>query len=191
VNDDVTPAPATTYGTHKAINELLIADYSRHGRINGRCLRLPIVLTRPGAPQPTVSDWVAGIVRNPLCGLDVIAPLAPNTTIPVISAGAVVAALIRLHNMPASDLPPNRAFNLPALTVTVAELAEAARRRGATGTIRYAPDPQVQTIVGGWPRRFVSDRATRLGIMADADLDALISDYLDHKEDDHVRNANV
>ena len=54
VNDDVTPAPATTYGTHKAINELLIADYSRHGRIDGRCLRLPIVLTRPGAPQPTV-----------------------------------------------------------------------------------------------------------------------------------------
>lgn len=183
VGDEVAPAPQTTYGSHKAINELLIADYSRHGRIDGRALRLPIVLTRPGAPQPAVSDRVAGIVREPLRGLDLAAPLAPETPVPIVSAGAAVAALAKLHDLPAEALPAKRAFNLPALTVTVAEMAAAVKRRGATGSIGYAPDPKMQAIVDGWPTRFVSDQADRLGIAPDADLDALISDHLDHRDD--------
>ena len=182
VGDDLNPVPATTYGTHKAINELLIADYSRLGRIDGRSLRLPIVLTRPGAPVPAVSDKVAAILREPLCGVDVAAPLAPGTQVPVVSAGAVVAALIRLHDVSAADLPPKRALNLPALTVSVAEMAEAGARNGATGRVTHAPDPQVQRIVDGWPRRFVSERALRLGLRPDADLDAVIADYLDNRE---------
>jgi nucleoside-diphosphate-sugar epimerase len=182
VEDDLAPAPETTYGSHKAINELLIADYSRLGRIDGRSLRLPIVLTRPGPPQPVISDRLSGILREPLHGVDVSAPLAPATAVPVASVGAVVAALIRLHDLPAGALPPRRAMNLPALTVTLAEMAQAATRRGATGRITYAPDAQMQAIVESWPKRFVSERATRLGITADADLDALISDYLDNRD---------
>lgn len=182
VGDDVAPAPETTYGSHKAIDELLIADYSRHGRIDGRSLRLPIVLTRPGTPQPAVSDRVAGIIREPLNGVDVAVPLAPETAIPVSSAGAVVAALLKLHDLPAADLPRKRAFNLPSLTVTVAEMVEAAKRYGASGKVTYAPDPKMQAIVDGWPTRFVSARASRLGITADANLDALISDYLNHRD---------
>jgi D-erythronate 2-dehydrogenase len=183
VDDDIAPAPTTTYGTHKAINELLIADYSRHGRIDGRALRLPIVLTRPGALQPIVSDRVAGIVREPLNGQDVTAPLAPETRVPVVSVGAAATALLRLHDVPAGELPPRRAFNLPALSVTIAEMAEAAARRGARGRVSYAPDPQIQAIVDGWPARFVSDRATSLGIGPDADFDAIIEDYLKHRNE--------
>jgi len=93
-----------------------------------------------------------------------------------------VAALIRLHDVSAADLPPKRALNLPALTVSVAEMAEAGARNGATGRVTHAPDPQVQRIVDGWPRRFVSERALRLGLRPDADLDAVIADYLDNRE---------
>ncbi|MGR3321568.1 MAG: NAD-dependent epimerase/dehydratase family protein [Pseudooceanicola sp.] len=182
VGDDLNPVPATTYGTHKAVNELLIADYSRLGRIDGRCLRLPIVVTRPGAPTAAISDRVAGLLREPLNGVDLAAPLDPATPLPLASAGAVVAALVRLHDADAGRLPAKRAFNLPALTVTVADLVDAAARHGGAGQVTYAPDAQVQAIVDGWPRHFVSDAAGRLGIGPDADLDALVRDYLDNRE---------
>lgn len=183
VGDEVAPQPETTYGSHKAINELLIADHSRHGQIDGRSLRLPIVLTRPGTPQPAISDRIASLIREPLRGMDVAAPLAAESAIPVSSAGAAVTALLKLHDLPAGDLPPKRAFNLPSLTVTLAEMAEAVKRYGGTGEITYARDTRMQAVVDGWPSRFVSAWATRLGLAADGDLDTLISDYLDHKGD--------
>lgn len=181
VGDTVNPLPTTTYGAHKAINELLIADYSRLGKIDGRCLRLPIVLTRPGSPTPAISDKIAGILREPLNGIDIKAPLAADTPVPIISAGAVINAFITLHDVPAAALPPKRAFNLPALTVTVQEMADTARTRGATGSVSFDPDPHMQAIVEGWPKVFVSETAPDLGITPDESLTALIDDYLDNK----------
>lgn len=181
VGDDLNPVPTTTYGTHKAINELLIADYSRLGRIDGRSLRLPIVLIRPGAPQPAVSDRVAAIAREPMNGEDIASPLPGDLPMPVVSVGKVVEALLRLHEVPADRLPPKRALNLPALTVTGEDVAAAARRAGGTGRISFDPDPALTGIVAGWPRRFVSAHAAGLGIEADADFDAIIADYLAHR----------
>jgi len=182
VTDNLNPIPETTYGTHKAINELLIADYSRLGRIDGRCLRLPIVVTRPGAPTPAISDKVAEIIREPLNGTDIAVPLAQETPLPLVSAGAVVDAFLILHNLPASDLPLKRALNLPALTVTVAEIASGLKKSGATGTLTYEPDPQVQKIVDGWPRHFSSEKADLLGLKPDPDIASLIKDYLTQRD---------
>jgi nucleoside-diphosphate-sugar epimerase len=182
VDDTIRAAPATTYGAHKAINELLLADASRRGRIDGRVLRLPILLTRPGAPTRAVSDRVAAILREPLAGRDTTCPLAPETRLPVASAGAVAAALVALHDLPAAALPPSRAMNLPSLTVRVADMIAAVERRGAsgrvTGRVTLAPEPALQAIVDGWPKQFTSEIATRLGLHADADLDTLIEDHL-------------
>lgn len=178
VDDAIRSTPTTTYGAHKAINELLLADASRQGRIDGRALRLPIVLTRPGAPTPAVSDRVAAILREPLAGRDTICPLTPETRIPVASAGAVAAALLALHDLPAEVLPAARAMNLPSLTIRIADMIAAVERRGAKGHVTLAPEPALQAIVDGWPKQFVSETATRLGLHADADLDALIEDHL-------------
>ncbi|ASM74920.1 putative epimerase/dehydratase (plasmid) [Pseudosulfitobacter pseudonitzschiae] len=182
VGDDVVPLPQTTYGTQKAICELLIADHSRLGRIDGCCLRLPIVVTRPGAPAAAISDRVAGILREPLTGHDLAAPLAPETPVPIVSAGAAISAFLTLVDLPAEALPPKRAFNLPALTVTVAEMVAAGVRKGAKGAVTYAPDTQVQRIVDGWPRRFTSVAAARLGIGPDTDIEAVIDDFQSQKE---------
>jgi D-erythronate 2-dehydrogenase len=182
VGDDFAHAPETSYGSHKAINELLIADASRRGHIDGRSLRLPIVLTRPGAPQPNVADRIAAIIREPFRGVDVAAPLRPDTLLPLSSAGAATAALLKLHDCPAAALPATRAVNLPSLSVKAAEMAEAVTRHGARGAVRFEPDPRLQAVVDNWPARLVSERAASLGIVADADIDALIADYLTHKE---------
>lgn len=183
VKDDLNPVPTTTYGTHKAIIELLLADYTRLGKIDGRCLRLPIVLTRPGTPNRSVSDIIASILREPLSGQSVTVPVEPNTPVPIISAGAAVQALLKLHALPTELLPPKRAFNLPALTVTPNDMAVAVAAHGAHGAINFAPDPQVQAILNAWPKKFVSHAADQFGIAPDADLDALIDDYLEHKND--------
>lgn len=182
VGDDLNPVPTTTYGIHKAMNELLIADHSRHGRIDGRSLRLPIVLIRPGAPQPAVSDRVAAIAREPMNGVDVTSPLPGDLPVPVVSVGRVVESLLRLHDVPAERLPPKRAFNLPALTVTGEEMQAAVRRMGGSGRISFDPDPAVSDIVAGWPRHFVSAIAPGLGIAPDESFDAIIADYLAHKD---------
>lgn len=182
VDDTVVPAPATTYGTHKAINELLLADASRQGRIDGRSLRLPIVLLRPmAARQPAVSDRVADILRGPLDGRAVSSPLAADTAVPVASSGAVCRALLMLHDLSADLLPARRAFNLPALTVTIDQMMAAVMRHRGKADVTYRVDPALQKIVAGWPQYFDSDLARQLGITADPDLEAIIADYLDHE----------
>lgn len=181
VDDDLAPLPQTTYGSHKAIIELLLADASRHGRIDARSLRLPIVLVRPGVTQPVVSDKVAAIVREPLEGRDFASPLPPETKVPVVSAGAVVRGFIALHDLPTDQLPPKRALNLPALTVSVSEMEAAATRAGATGQLTSAPDAATEAVVAGWPRYFTSRYAAGLGITPDPDFDAVVDDYLTHR----------
>lgn len=181
VDEDVAPRPQTTYGTHKAVNDLLIADASRHGRIDGRSLRLPIVLTRPGAPVPAVSDQVAAILREPLAGHPAVSRFDPERALPVASAGAVVRALITLHDVPEAELPPGRVAHLPGLSVTPREMIAALARQAGDDTaalVRHEPDRAVEAIVAGWPQRFVSRHAGRLGIAPDADFDAVIADHL-------------
>lgn len=181
VDDRVRAEPDTAYGTHKAVVELLLADYSRRGKIDGRSLRLPIVLVRDGAPSPAVSDRVAAIVREPLAGRDVECGLAAETRIPVASSQAVVAALIALHDVDASELPHGRAMNLPALTVSIAEMVASVQRHAtgrSLGQVHHAPDPGLQRIVDAWPKGFVSDHASRLGLRGDASFDDIVVAYL-------------
>jgi nucleoside-diphosphate-sugar epimerase len=213
VNDDLKPTPQTSYGTHKAVGELLVDDYSRRGFIDGRSLRLPVVLVRPAeapasaasavatasaapgraaaaasAAAPTVSGAISAIVRDRLAGTDVTCPLEPATRIAAISVERVVDALIAVLELPASRFGHTRAMNLPALSVTLGELAEAtdraAREAGiAAGRLHWAPDPRYQSAVDQWPRRFVSERATRLGIGSDVSADAIVAAYLrEHAE---------
>lgn len=191
VGDGMPLTPQTSYGTQKAIGELLIDDYSRHGFIDGRCLRLPIVMTRhlgadappPGTGVPTVSGAIASIVGDRLLGRDVVCPLAPDTRIAAASAPRVIDALIAIHELPAAAFGHTRAMNLPSLSLTLEELAQAsaraAERAGVrVGTMRWEPDSRFQSAVDQWPRRFESVRASRAGIVADRNADEIVSAYL-------------
>jgi nucleoside-diphosphate-sugar epimerase len=181
VDDAVQHLPQTSYGTQKAIAELLINDYSRHGFIDGRALRLPIVLIRRGAPSAAVSDRVAAIVREPLLGRDTVCPFDPGTRMPVASVQRVAAALIAIHDLPASAFGDSRAMNLPALSVTAGEMVESLQRFRnvrALGRVTFSPDAQLQAVVESWPKRFVSERASRRGIGSDASFDEIIRHFL-------------
>ena len=181
VEDDTPRMPQTSYGTHKVVAELLLADHARHGLVDARALRLPIVLIRPGAPDPAVSDRVAAILREPLMGRDLACPLQPDTALPVASALRVARALRSVHGLPVGAFGPRRAMNMPALTVRVREMVVALERfagQRRLGRVTWAPDPVLQAVVDGWPRRFRSAAAARHGITADPDIGAIIDGFL-------------
>jgi nucleoside-diphosphate-sugar epimerase len=181
VGDDQKHTPQTTYGAHKAINELLIADATRHCVIDGRVLRLPIVLVRAGPSSPTVSDRIAALVRERLAGVDVSCPLLPSDRFPVASVGRVGEGLLRLHDLSAEELGAGRAMNLPALTVSVADVNASVERLAGNrplGKIAFHPDPSFRAILESWPRHFVSERAAALGISADSSFDTIVAAYI-------------
>lgn len=175
--------PQTSYGAAKTIVEVLIEDYSRTGVIDGRALRLPIVLIRDGAPQPVVSDIIAGLAREPLRGERVVSPLGPETRFPVVSAARVARNLIRLHDVDAAALGGVRAAHQPGLTVNVEDIrAAVARASGpaAADLIEIAPDPAIRSVVESWPTVFATDFAGFDGappLEADPDFDAIIAAY--------------
>lgn len=185
VTDQQVLTPQTSYGTQKAINELLIADYSRRGHIDGRVLRLPIVVVRPGPPGTAISDRVGALVREPLSGQDVVCPLTADTRLPLASVQAVADALRAISGVPADVFGASRSMNLPSLSVRVHELVHAVQTipawRGwqrTVGQVLWEADPAMQAIVGAWPQRFESELARRLGIIGDRSLPHLINRYI-------------
>jgi nucleoside-diphosphate-sugar epimerase len=184
VDDRVAQAPQTSYGTGKSVAELLINDYSRHGFIDGRALRMPIVLLRPKYVNGSIADQIGAILREPLFGRDVVCPLAPETRIPVASVRKVVDALVRLHEIPADRFGHTRAMNMPALGVSVRELAEAVEGfdfPGLRGKVIWERNDEFQGLIESWPRAIQAEEALRHGLKADesiADiLRAFIEDY--------------
>ena len=180
VDDSVPRTPQTSYGTHKAIAELLIDDYTRRGLLDGRVLRLPIVLARNAPAGTAVSDRVAALVRDPVLGHDVVCGIHPDTVMPVASAHRVAAALLRMATLPAAAFGHTRAMNLPSLSTTPQELAEAASRGAVreTGRVTWVPDPALQAVIDGWPRRFGSARAAKLGLVGDTDADEIVRHFV-------------
>lgn len=185
VNSDRTKqTPQTTYGVTKAICELLINDYTRKGFFDGRSVRLPTVIIRPGKPNAAASSWASGMFREPLQGEDCLLPIHRDQRHPVTSYRTAVESFIALHEIPAPDLGSDRAFVLPAHTITPL-LAETALREIAAerdlplGAIRDAFDPHIQSIVDNWPQAIDGSRALALGIPSPPPLKQILEESLD------------
>ncbi len=85
VQDSTTPAPQSSYGVQKLIGELLVGDYSRRGYIDGRAVRLPTIVVRPGKPNAAASSFASGIIREPLAGIESVCPVARETALWLMS----------------------------------------------------------------------------------------------------------
>jgi nucleoside-diphosphate-sugar epimerase len=182
VSEKVPLTPQTSYGIQKTIGELLVNDYSRKGFIDGRSLRLPTIVVRPGRPNRAASTFASSIIREPLSGVDVVCPVTPETYMPVLSPRRVAAAFERAHDLPASAFGFNRALQLPGIRVTVREMVEALKRAGgedAVKRIRWQPDKVIQKIVDGWPQDIDASRAETLGFERDRDMDEVIRAFIE------------
>lgn len=184
VDDRTLPTPQSSYGIHKFICEQLVADYTRKGYIDGRCARLMTVSVRPGRPNGAASSFLSGIVREPLAGQEAVCPVSPDTAVALASPATTIAGILGVAQAERGLLAGRTAINLPALTVTVAQMLaalEAAAGHAVVQRIRFQPDPAIARIVGGWPARFASARTAPLGLCADADFGSVIAQYMrDH-----------
>ena len=182
ITDEFHTTPRTSYGTHKAIGELLVADYSRKGFVDGRSLRLPTIVVRPGAPNKAASTFASSIIREPLAGRETVCPVPPDTGIHILSPRQVIAALLRAMCLPESSWPVSRTLLLPGITVTVADMVAALARAAGTDVadrIRWQPDPAIQRIVDGWPVRAEARRARSLGFTDDGSFDEILRAHID------------
>jgi len=181
VDDQLMPNPQSSYGVQKVIAEQLLADYTRKGFLRGRAVRLMTVSVRPGRPNAAASGFLSAIVREPLAGQRATCPVGAQTEVAIASPASAISGLLCAATSSDRDWGDRTAVNLPALTVTVAQMAAALERVGgprASALIDWVPDPAVAAIVTGWPARFRTDRAARLGLAPDPDFDAIIRMHL-------------
>ena len=182
VLDDSTIAnPQTSYGAQKVIGEYLISDYSRKGFIDGRSLRLPTIVVRPGKPNAAASSFASGIIREPLNGVVSDCPVDPDTGVWLLSPKRVTEAFVHAHELAADAWGARRVVNLPGITVSVAEMIAAMGRVAGEHVmqrVRWAPEERIRAIVRTWPARFETPRALALGFRRDSDIESVIRDYI-------------
>ena len=176
VTDDTPPLPRMSYGAQKLIAEILIDDYTRRGFIDGRALRLPAVIVRPGSANTAVSGWTSAIIREPLAGRDYVCPVEPRTRIACISVGRVVAAFQRMAQLSSDELGRRRTVLLTGLSASAQQMWDAVKGR-AKGKVRFAPDPALQPIMDAAPKATLSKRAAELGLPHSASIEEIVREY--------------
>ncbi len=182
IGDEFLNAPLTSYGTQKAICELLLADYSRRGIFDGIGLRMPTVCVRPGKPNKAASGFFSNIIREPLAGMEAVLPVSESVRHWFASPRAAVGFLVQAAAMDLKLLGTRRNLSLPGLSCTVGEQIESLRRIAgpkAVELIRRAPDETIMKIVSGWPENFTPTRAMALGFKAETNFDELIRVHLE------------
>ena len=182
VGDDTALAPQTSYGTQKAIGELLVNDYSRKGFVDGRAVRLPTVVVRPGRPNRAASTFASSMIREPLSGRAAVCPVSPDTVMALASPRRIVAGLLRAHDLSGDAFGTSRSLQLPGFSVAVGEVAAAVRRASgeeAYARIRWELDPQIQQIISGWPQALAAPRAEVLGFSADTGIDEVVRAFVE------------
>lgn len=182
IPDDFHLTPLTSYGTQKAICELLLADYTRRGILEGVGIRLPTVCVRPGKPNKAASGFFSSIIREPLAGLEAVLPVADSVRHTHASPRAAVGFLIHAAGLTREQLGPRINLSMPGVCCTVAEqIAALARIAGpkVAARIRRVPDELVMRIVSGWSERFDAQRAAALGFTAEASFDDIIRAHIE------------
>ena len=182
LDDGTILTPQTSYGAQKAIGELLLNDYSRKGFVDGRALRLPTIVVRPGRPNRAASTFASSIIREPLAGEEAICPVDRDAAMYILSPRRVVAALIQAFELPPEAFGMTRALTLPGMTVSIGDMVDALRAvagERVAARVRWQPDPVIQKIVAGWPAAFDARRARAMGFQADRDFASIVRAHIE------------
>jgi D-erythronate 2-dehydrogenase len=177
IGDEFLNAPLTSYGTQKAISELLLSDYSRRGFFDGIGIRLPTICVRPGKPNKAASGFFSGIIREPLNGQEAVLPVPESVRHWFASPRAAIGFLLHAARLDSAKLGTRRNLSMPGVAATVGEQIAALRKvagERVAGLIRREPDATIARIVEGWPRNFEARRALSLGFRADASFEEII-----------------
>ncbi len=178
--------PQTSYGAQKAAGELMLNDYSRKGFVDGRALRLPTIVVRPGKPNKAASTFASSILREPLAGQEAICPVSASSVMYILSPRRVVDAMHHALELPGDAFGPARMLTLPGISVSIGDVAKALADiagQEVADRIKWRPDAHIQNIVSGWLPAFDAKRARALGFQADKDLREIIEAHIEDELD--------
>ena len=186
IGDTQSQTPLTSYGTQKAMSELLLADYSRRGFFDGIGIRLPTIVIRPGKPNKAASSFFSSILREPLVGQEAVLPVSDTVRHWFASPRAAVKFLLHAADLDTASMGSRRSLTMPGLAATVGDEIEALRRIAgdkAAKLIRREQDEAIAKIVGGWPQSFDASRAAALGFKAENSFDEIIRAHVEDELD--------
>lgn len=182
IPDEFHTTPLTSYGTQKAICELLLSDYSRRGFFDGIGIRLPTICIRPGKPNKAASGFFSNILREPLVGQEAVLPVSDDVRHWHASPRSAVGFLIHGATIDVEKVGPRRNLSMPGLSATVGEQIEALRRvagEKAVSLIRREPDEMIMRMCAGWAPGFEAKRAIELGFTAEKSFDEIIRVHIE------------
>ena len=186
IEDDFHLTPLTSYGTQKAIGEMLLADYTRKGHMDGIGLRFPTIVVRPGQPNLAASGFFSNIIREPLSGQPAVLPVSEDVMHWMASPRSAVSFCIHAAEINGDAVGPRRNLTMPGLAITVGEMIEALERLAGAktaGLIERKTDATISGIVANWPRNFVANRAEALGFSSEKSFDEIIRAHVEDEFD--------
>lgn len=190
IDDEFHLSPLTSYGTQKAMAELLLSDFSRRQLLDGVGIRLPTICVRPGRPNKAASGFFSNIIREPLAGKQADLPVSEDVRHWHASPQSAVSFLTHAAGLSGDQLGTRRNITMPGLSVTVGEQIAALRAvagDAVVGRIRRVPDERISQMVAGWPRNFAPERALKLGFRADDSFEAIIRQHIECELDGEIR----
>jgi nucleoside-diphosphate-sugar epimerase len=182
IPEDFQHTPLTSYGTQKAVGELLLADYTRRGFVDGIGIRLPTICIRPGRPNKAASGFFSSILREPLVGQEAVLPVPETVRHWHASPRSAVEFLVRAATLDGQEIGPRRTLSMPGLSATVGEQIEALRRvagEQVVRLIRREPDESIMRMVESWAPALQATRAVRLGFAAENSFDEIIRVHIE------------
>lgn len=185
VNDTTVVTPRSSYGTQKAMAELLVNDYTRKKFVDGRVLRLPTICVRPGLPNQAASSFVSSIIREPINGEQAICPVSPDLALWLSSPDTIIENIIIAAKLDAAAFGDWRTVNLPGIGVTVQQMLESLQRIAGKETVdkvEFKPDASINTIVSSWPGAIDNTRALQMGFNVDENFDQFITQFINYKK---------
>jgi nucleoside-diphosphate-sugar epimerase len=184
IPDEFHLTPLTCYGTQKAIGELLLADYTRRGFLDGVGLRFPTICVRPGKPNKAASGFFSSIIREPLAGQEAVLPVPETVRHTHASPRAAAGFLVHAASLTRAQLGDRINLTMPGISCTVAEQIDSLKRIAGpkvAARIRREPDETIGRIVAGWPQRFDARRAAALGFRAETSFDDIVRIHIDEE----------
>jgi nucleoside-diphosphate-sugar epimerase len=182
IPDDFFHTPLTSYGAQKACCELLLADYTRKGFVDGIGIRLPTICIRPGKPNKAASGFFSGILREPLAGVEAVCPVDEGVRHWMASPRAATGFMLHAAGIDGASVGPRRNLSMPGLCVSIRQMLDALRRVAGdrvADRVRFERDDFIAGIVAGWPQNFDARRAVELGFRADPDFDSVIRIHIE------------
>ena len=182
IHDEFHLTPQTSYGTQKAMCELLLADYHRRDFLDGVGIRLPTICVRPGKPNKAASGFFSSIIREPLAGVETVLPVEESVRHTHATPRSAVGFLIHAAGLTRDETGTRINLTMPGVSCTVAEQIDSLRRIAGdkvAARIRRAPDPFIMRIVANWPQRVETKRAAALGFRAESSFDEIVRAHID------------